>query len=169
MKDLLQKLSSYNIFNYLLPGVIFVVVAEAFTSIHLIQKDIVLGVFVYYFIGLIVSRVGSLVVEPLLKRLRFIHFAPYSHFVAASKEDEHLLVLSEANNMYRTFCALVVILAVLKGYEWLATCFPQVGQWIYGLLVIVSFAIFCFSYRKQSQFITNRINSVLKMKEGDHV
>lgn len=168
MKDMLEKLSSYNIFNYLLPGVIFVVVAEALTSFHFVQKDIVHGVFFYYFIGLVVSRVGSLVVEPLLKRIRFIHFAPYPDFVAASKEDEQLLVLSEANNMYRTLCALFMILAALKGYERLASRFPQVQQWAVGLLVIALFALFSFSYRKQCQYITKRIHSVLKRKEDDH-
>jgi len=43
MKDILDKLSSYNIFNYLLPGVVFVVLAEALTTFHLVQKDVVLA------------------------------------------------------------------------------------------------------------------------------
>lgn len=168
MKDLLEKLSSYNIFNYLLPGVIFVVMAEALTRFHFVQKDIVLGVFFYYFIGLVISRVGSLVVEPLLKLLRFIRFAPYGDFVAASKKDDQLLVLSESNNMYRTLCSLFMILAALKGYDWLSSRFPQVQQWSVETLVIALFALFCFSYRKQCQYITKRIHSILKRKEDNH-
>lgn len=168
MKDLLEKLSSYNIFNYLLPGVIFVVVAKALTSFDFVQKDIVLGLFLYYFIGLIVSRVGSLVVEPLLKFLRFIRFAPYRDFVAASKSDEQLLVLSEANNMYRTLCALFMIVAVLKVYERLASLIPQVQQWVVEILLIALFTLFCLAYRKQCHYITNRIHSILKRKEDDH-
>lgn len=37
MKDLLDKLSSYNIFNYLLPGIIFTALVEMLTSIKLIN------------------------------------------------------------------------------------------------------------------------------------
>ena len=68
MKDLLEKLSSYNIFNYLLPGIVFVALADALTSFHFVQQDIVIGVFVYYFIGLIISRLGSIVIEPILSK-----------------------------------------------------------------------------------------------------
>ena len=49
MKELLAKLSSYNLFNYLLPGILFVVIAEELTKFSFIQEDLVLGVFVYYF------------------------------------------------------------------------------------------------------------------------
>ena len=168
MKDLLEKLSSYNIFNYLLPGVIFVVLAEALTTFHFVQEDIVLGVFLYYFIGLIISRLGSLVVEPLLKLLRFVRFAPYADFVTASKEDEKLLVLSEASNMYRTFCTLFVLLALLKGYDRLSSRFSQVQHWGGEILVIALFALFCLSYRKQCQYIRKRIDSNIKKKESNH-
>lgn len=69
MDGLLDKISSYNIFNYLLPCSIFAVVADALTSFHVLQEDIVIGLFLYYFIGLVVSRVGSLVIEPSLRAL----------------------------------------------------------------------------------------------------
>jgi len=91
MKDLLDKLSSYNIFNYLLPGIIFVVIAEKLTSFSFIQDDIIFGIFLYYFIGLVISRIGSLLIEPSLKKIRFLTFAPYSEFVTASKKMSSLI------------------------------------------------------------------------------
>ena len=75
MNYLLNQLSSYNIFNYLLPGILFVVAAEAFTDYSFLQRDLVVGVFVYYFIGMAVSRFGSLVVEPILKKMSWVTFA----------------------------------------------------------------------------------------------
>ena len=71
MKEILDKLSSYNLFNYLLPGVLFVVIASKVTRYGFIQDDIVIGVFLYYFIGMVISRFGSLVIEPLLNVSRF--------------------------------------------------------------------------------------------------
>jgi len=129
MKDLLEKLSSYNIFNYLLPGIVFVVLADKVTTFRFAQQDIVLGVFLYYFIGLIVSRLGSLTIEPLLKWSKFVKFSPYADFISASKEDKSLEVLSETNNMYRTFCSLFMCLIFLKAYERLSVVLPILGRW----------------------------------------
>lgn len=168
MKDLLDKLSSYNIFNYLLPGVIFAVLAETLTTFHFVQKDIVLGVFVYYFIGLIISRLGSIVVEPFLKLVRFVRFASYPEFVAASKEDDQILVLSEANNMYRTFCSLFAVLVLLKVYERLSSHCPQLQQCGTEALTLGLLALFCLSYRKQTRYITKRIKCSKKNGGVDH-
>ena len=60
MKDILSKLSSYNLFNYLFPGILFVIVIGKVTHYSLIQQDVIIGVFLYYFIGLVVSRFGSI-------------------------------------------------------------------------------------------------------------
>jgi len=110
MKDILSKLSSYNLFNYLLPGIIFVVLATKVTHYSFIQQDILIGAFLYYFIGLVISRLGSLVIEPLLKCLLFLQFADYKDFLAASKKDEKIELLSEVNNTYRTLRARNVII-----------------------------------------------------------
>jgi hypothetical protein len=114
MKDILSKLSSYNLFNYLLPGIIFVVLGSELTRYSFIQQDIVTGVFLYYFIGLVVSRFGSLVIEPLLKRISFLQFVDYKDFTSASKKDDKLELLSEVNNTYRTLCAVFILLLLLK-------------------------------------------------------
>ena len=72
MKDLIDKLSSYNIFNYLFPGVLFAALGDRLTSYSLLIDDIMVGVFIYYFIGLVISRLGSLFLEPLLKWLKIV-------------------------------------------------------------------------------------------------
>ena len=164
MNELLEKLSSYNIFNYLLPGIVFVVLADALTTFRFLQKDIVIGVFLYYFIGLIVSRIGSIIIEPILKWSKFVHFSPYTDFVSASKEDKSLEVLSEVNNMYRTFCALLLSLLLLKIYERFSTSFPILRQSATEFLIIGLLILFLFAYKKQTQYITKRIQHI-KSKE----
>src|SRR2546428_4657793 len=156
MKELLDKISSYNIFNYLLPGVLFAAVADTVTSYRFQQADLVVGVFVYYFLGLVISRIGSLIIEPLLKKVTFVTFAPYGDFVAASQEDPKLEVLSEANNMYRTLCSLFVAIALLKGYEFLATRLAVPASLSGFLLIGALLVLFLFAYRKQTEYITKR-------------
>src|SRR5579864_3356969 len=50
MNDLLTKLSSYNVFNYLLPGVVFAILASAIVHYPVVQHDVLVGAFLYYFI-----------------------------------------------------------------------------------------------------------------------
>jgi len=162
VKDLLSKLSSYNIFNNLLPGVVFVVLVETLTTFSLVQKDVVLGVFLYYFIGLVISRIGSLLIEPLLKLTRFVQFANYPDFVSASSADTKLDTLSESNNMYRTFCSLFLVLLIVKGYERLSLACPVLQQWTTEIVIGGLLALFAFAYRKQTAYITKRVETTIK-------
>lgn len=157
MKDLLDKLSSYNIFNYLLPGVLFAAFVDSLTSFHIVQKDPMIGVFLYYFLGSVVSRVGSLFVEPLLRRFHVVTFAPYEDFVRASKDDPKIEVLSEANNMYRTICALMVSVGAVVLYERASTFWPSLIPALPWVLIIGLFALYLLSYRKQTTYINKRI------------
>lgn len=159
MKDLLEKISSYNIFNYLFPGVVFVVFAHNFTKYNLIQSDILTGVFVYYFIGLVISRIGSLIIVPILKSIKFLKFADYKLFVQKSKVDEKIDLFSETSNMYRTICSIFVTLGIIKLYEWLSTMYPFLDLYKIGIISLFLFILFLFSYRKQSNFITKRIEA----------
>jgi hypothetical protein len=159
MKDLIEKLSSYNLFNYLFPGVIFAVISEKMTSYSFLQDDIIVGVFVYYFIGLVVSRFGSLFLEPALKRIEFLKFADYSDFVSASREDQKIELLSEVNNMYRTISSLFALLIILKIYEWIENFYPILKDYDTVLLTLLLLTVFLLSYRKQTSYVTKRVNA----------
>lgn len=159
MKDLLDKLSSYNIFNYLFPGVVFVVLASKLTTYNFIQQDILVGAFLYYFIGLVISRIGSILIEPVLKFIKFLKFADYKQFVKASKADTRIDLLSEVNNMYRTICSLFLILISIKGFEWLSTKWLFLAERKIETLTVFLFLLFLFSYRKQTSYITKRIDA----------
>lgn len=159
MKELLDKLSSYNIFNYLLPGILFSLIATKITELNLIQSDIVIGAFLYYFIGLIISRLGSLIVEPILKKVKFLKFAEYKDFVNVSEKDKKLEILSEANNMYRTLTAMLILLILVKIYFLIASKWTFLIDYSNWILVGLLLVMFIFSYRKQTNYITKRIKS----------
>jgi len=161
MDELLKKLSSYNIFNYLLPGVLFAVLASALTDLPLVQADILLGLFLYYFFGLVISRIGSLIVEPVLRKLGFVTYADYPNYVKACSKDELLPTLSEANNMYRTICAMILCIGAAVLYNWLTEACPSARQSGPAAILTALFLLFLFSFRKQSSYITNRVNIVV--------
>ncbi|ABS61939.1 hypothetical protein Plav_0316 [Parvibaculum lavamentivorans DS-1] len=159
MNELLTKISSYNLFNYLLPGVLFVVLAEAWTDYSFAQDNILVAAFVYYFIGMVISRLGSLIIEPILKSVGFVKFAEYADFVKASSADPKIEILSEANNSYRTLCAVFAALCLIKLYAWIEGLCPILSGHGGFVLILLLLSLFLFSYRKQTAYITKRIRT----------
>jgi hypothetical protein len=159
MVDLLSKISSYDLFNYLLTGIVFVILADKLTCYSFIQQDIAIGLFLYYFIGLVISRIGSLVIEPFLKYILFIKFEPYGKFLEASEKDKKIELISEINNTYRTFCSVFIILLFLKSYMWIQGKIPALKDWDATILVVLLLVLFLFSYKKQTEYLTKRIKA----------
>lgn len=159
MKDILSKISSYNLFNYLLPGIIFAVLAERITTYKIIQSDIIIGLFLYYFCGLVISRIGSLIIEPVMEKVSFVKFVPYKDYVRVSAKDPTLETLSEVNNMYRTLCALFLVILATKAFEAITICLNMRGSASAYILLAGLLVLFALSYRKQTQYITQRVEA----------
>jgi len=162
MDKLLEKLTSYNLFNYLLPGIIFSILLEKTTNYSIIYPNMIIEAFWAYFIGLVISRIGSIIIEPLLKKIKFIKFDDYSDFVSASENDKKIELLSEENNMYRAFVSTFFILIIIILYEKL---FQNIlVGYLSFILISCLFILFLFSYKKQTAYIVERINSNKKKK-----
>lgn len=162
MKELLDKISSYNIFNYLLPGILYAVLLSEFSEVDIIQEDIIVGLFLYYFIGLVISRIGSLIIEPILKKMKILKFVEYSEFITACEKDSKIETLYEANNMYRTIIALFLSLLFSKLYVFLATKYEWSLNTVFCILAVLLLTMFIFAYRKQTNYITKRIKHHIK-------
>ena len=157
MKAILDRLSAYSIFSYLLTGSLFVILGERLTSFSLIQRSWIVGIVLYYFIGLVISRVGSLIVKPVLERIGFVKDAPYDDYVEASKSDSRIDILSARNNLFRTLCAMVVMLIGLKVGEKVIGILPW-GADVYDFIMLAGlFVLFLLSYRKQAQEVVRRV------------
>jgi len=160
MKDLFDKISSYNIFNYLLPGVLFVVIARQYLGWNFVQNDPLTAGFVYYFIGLIISRFGSIVIEPILKKTKFLQYAEYTKYLSAVKTDDKIEILLEVNNTYRTLATLVFLLFVLRGYKFLELKFSISDEFTIYFTGCIVLIMFLFAHRKQTSFIKKRVDKV---------
>lgn len=159
MKELLDKISSYNLFNYLFPGILFVGIAKEFTNYNFIQENDFIGAFFYYFIGMVISRFGSLFLEPILKKLSFLKFADYKNFVSASKKDDKIELFSEVNNTYRTITSMFLILLLLKTFNHFQILWSIPQSITKLILAIIILFLFLFSYRKQTNYIKKRIDA----------
>lgn len=166
MKEIIDKISSYNIFNYLFPGVLYVIILRETTNYNLIQDNNFLGAVLYYFIGLVISRFGSLIVGKILqsKRLKFIKFADYTDYINACDKDNKIELFSEVNNTYRTLISLLCALLITAFYEQIAEWLKVSERTSYIMLIVALIIIFVFSYRKQTEFIAKRVASRNKKK-----
>lgn len=157
IKEILDKISTYNIFNYLLPGILFVFISKETIGLNLVQENNFIGVFLYYFIGMIISRVGSIFIEPFLKKVAFLKFSDYTDFVIASKKDSKIELLSEVNNTYRTLLSMLLIIVCLRSYLYLKQKWGIAHNSTTIFIIAFLILLFLFSYRKQTNYITKRI------------
>ena len=160
MSSILEKLGSYQILTNLLPGAFFGLTLKFFFGLTLPTKNIGEDIVVYYFMGLIINRIGSLVVEPVLKKLRFIKYAPYPDFAKAAKADSKIDTLSEMNNYIRSLLTCVLLLPVMWILQALSlkwTWFSMNWEWGAIALLVV---LFLFAYRKQTNYVRKCVEAV---------
>lgn len=161
MNELVNKISSYHIFNYLVPGVIFAYFFDNYFSwgIELIQPNLLVAFFVYYFLGATINRVGSVVLLNIMVKIFKIKQAPYSDYLEAEKKDQKITILSEINNMYRSFFSLFFILLVLSIIK---ICIGYNHQNLALSIVFLGLVIlYGFSCKKQTNFIIKRVNKAI--------
>lgn len=165
MDKFLDKLSSYNILNNILPGVVFCNLLNMLLGVNVIKDGIIESLFMYYFIGMVISRVGSVIVEPICKKIKVVELVPYNEFLKASLEDEKVNILLESNNTYRTMLSMSLILLIIKIYSFLKSkfiIFTILANYKTSIIIISLVILFGFSYRKQTSYIKNRAECIIE-------
>ena len=160
MKEVIDKLSSYNLFNNLLPGVIFCFFADEYLNYRLIQNDLLIGVFLYYFVGLVISRIGSLIAEPIMKFIGFIQYTNYNDYLRASNIDKKIDPLLETNNIFRSMFSLFICILSLFLLNIVLLNFPEIKKYENLIITIFLTTLFMASYIKQTSYIKKRIDAI---------
>jgi sterol desaturase/sphingolipid hydroxylase (fatty acid hydroxylase superfamily) len=132
-----------------------------------VQSDIILGLFLYYFIGLVISRVGSLFIEWFLKKIKFVKYCEHKDFAKAEKQDKKVKLLQETNNMYRTLISMGLLLLLLKLYEFLSAKFQFCDTVTQITLLVFILVLFLLSFRKQTKYVVKQVSYKLKDKENE--
>ena len=160
MNSILGKLKSYDILTNLLPGAFFCLSIKIFFQIDLPTSNEVETLIAYYFIGLIVGRISSLVTEPFLKKINFLKFAPHEKYLAAARLDPNIDILSETNNYYRSLVTCVWLLPFVKFAQILSMrCYAFAANW-HWIMIVALFFLLLFGYKKQTSYVRNRVNAV---------
>lgn len=163
MEKILEKISAYQFLNYIIPGTIFIILLDVFCIYNLLQYNIFLILFGRYFLGVILSRIGSLVIEFYLKKWKFIVFASYEDFKDAESQNPKVSILSTENNLYRTILAMLLILLILFGLNLI----PIVNiflhtKWMALTTIVLTIFLFLFAYRKQTSYVRKTVEHIIK-------
>lgn len=168
MDKIVEKISSYNIFNNVLPGYLFLIFGGNIIGVNLVKNDLFSMFLVAYFVGVVISRLSSIILEKRLDKIltliykknkdkKFVKLS-YQEYVNASLLDEKIVIFNQDCNMYRSFCMLIIILLFLKILS-LCNIFKKInGDFLYITLLILLLVLFIESYRKQNDYIVKRIN-----------
>lgn len=63
VEKIAEKISSYDLINNLILGVVYISIAERTTSFKLGTYNLITQAVLYYFAGIVIGRIGSLCVE----------------------------------------------------------------------------------------------------------
>lgn len=159
---LFGKISNYNILNNLIPGAILCVVFKYLVGYDFMNVGTLELIVIFYFAGMINSRIGSLILEPILKKIKWVTFRDHHYFVEAEQKDKKINSLVEVNNIYRSMISIAFTSLIVKLYyvgveqQW---DFGNVSEWI---LLVALLLLFAFAYKKQTKYIVSRIDYHIK-------
>ncbi len=153
MSELIQKISAYDLVNTLVPGGMLVYAMRPLGYLGPESTDVFVEVVLAYLLGLVGSRVGSLILEPLAIKFGLI-WRDYPAYVAAQKSDKGLVALTTIANMYRALAGSMLVLAVLA----LGTLVPAAYHvWLLVGYGIAYFALLLLAWLKQDGYVKKRI------------
>ncbi len=180
VKNVIEKVSSYHIFNYFFPGIIFCWLIDKVTRVSISTGEVWKDIFIYYFVGMTISRIGSIYIEAALRSVKitnkdrkkepFLNFIPYGDYITASKKDGFIKTLNEMNNTYRTLLTVFIVATGVKLYDIffydMVQGFGDIGNSVSLLILfLLTIILFVNSYRKQTDYIKKRVEKALSNQE----
>ena len=167
MNEIIDKITPYNLFNYLIPGAVFYILCDFILDFDILinqKHHIIINLMFLYFLGLILSRIGSLFLDLIFK----YRSNSYDDFISASEKDSKIEILSEQNNVYRTMASVSIVVFLVQVYSSLVSF--SFNKEDIGMLVvcIILFCIFIKSYKKQSEYLCSRIKHFTNNNKGEN-
>lgn len=167
MEVLLEKLNSFHILTNLIPGTVFCAVFNNLLFNIFPNGESVADYFIFYSIGIIIGRIGSLIIEPICRKTKILDHIPYNRFLLAEKEDIKIEALSETNFLYRSLLTVFILLIILFLLKKTCYNFIFLCEWRNIVLCICLSILFFFSFKKQTQYIVNRTRYINKNTNKD--
>ena len=118
-----------------------------------------LGAFllVSFVAGVTANRLGSLILDPLLRKAKFLKPKDYRSFLIREKDDQKLDSLVANSGLYRTFFTAGAIYLLALLFSAAATYVTKQG--LFTAFVMAGMFVFLFALRKEDGYIHSRIEA----------
>ncbi|WP_281758033.1 hypothetical protein [Succinatimonas hippei] len=157
--SLIKIISRYEFLNNLIPGIILCLIFK-YIGYNFTDDNWLTNLVIYYFIGLVNSRISSLSIEYLCRKTSFIEWRNYSSYNNAKNKRPYLATMQEIANMYRSMASVFMITLLAILYKQIANYCLWLNNNGYWIICILLFVLFIFSYRKQVNYIVKNIDEL---------
>lgn len=164
LKSFSEKVSSYQIFTFLFPGAVFLAILSNAYSKTVPEISIWEELFLCYTVGMIISRIGTLLLEEFLfwlgKRFGgFLERIDYNNIILAERKDTKVNMLLQVSNTYRTMAAVFLTLLIVAAVNHCTSLDLQFSCGVVWFSVIMVL-LFSLSFIKQYKYAKKRVEFV---------
>lgn len=154
MEKIIEKIGIYHFINYLLPGTVFItILSNILDTKIMVDENIFVATIEFYFAGLLASRISSVIIKPLLEKIKVVKFVQYEEYIEAIKKDSKIELLQQEGNQFRVYISVFLILFFVEVYRCIL-----LKIFIWELVLFLAIAcLFSISYKKQVELIAKRV------------
>ena len=162
MEKIVNKMESYHIFTFIIPGTLFLLLCKLVCGINIDENNLIMLLFMSYFVGIIISRIGSLIVGNILNYVFNVKLENYDNYISAEKKDEKIWILMKDGNMFRNLCTMTIIVLIIKIIMMLNLHKLLGNDALFLMAIILLIVLFSLSYVKQEKMIISRVKKASK-------
>lgn len=152
-------ISSYNLINYFVPGVVFVYFIENLTTLKITSGDILVDIILYFVLGIAVNRFGSLFLKDYFRVLanKKVIRNDYVDYVNAIKQDSELKLINEMTDLYKTFATILLLLPLIKLFEFTRMKYDFVNEISIPFTLALLLVLSIMAFNAQEYYSSKRI------------
>lgn len=159
LEKLFERISSYQILNFLYTGIVcwYGLIYLGFDEFQ--KQSITTTLIGSYFIGMTMSRIGSLVIEECFIKWNWIEKTDHGKQVCAEKMDSKVELMLSLCNTYRTFAAIFLVFLLLSIITKFCCDLNLKHNITFILISLALTVLYSFSFVKQYKYVKKRVDN----------
>lgn len=152
LKSLSEKLSAYQLFNFIYPGAVFLGILS-YKGVPLgMLKGIWWFLLASYFLGMTISRFGSIVIESICLKFGWIEKYDIKRYADNIAKNSFTAILLELTNFYRTICSMGILLFLCTIFK-----YQQDDKCCMLFVEVLFVLLFGISFIKQHHYLEDKL------------
>ncbi len=162
MSDFVFLLSNFRVVSSLVPGAALCIFINDFLKVNILKDEVILNLFIFYTVGVVVGRVGSIIIEPLFESFGIIDKENYPDYIDAEIKNPKVSTIDEISRFYRSLTTLMMFIIVGIVIEYPMKMYPMTNVLVMHIVSVLMLILMIKSYSKQSKYTAKRIKKVLE-------